>query len=53
MPLRHLFTGSPLGTVGILLLKYLRDTIGYSAVFVTQIGLNNQPNRAVHRDAVC
>ena len=40
MPLHHLFTGSPLGTVGILLLGSIYATqLGMGAVFGTQIGL--------------
>ncbi len=43
MPLRELFTGSPLGTVGIFLLGSIYATqSGMGAVFGTQIGMTTQ-----------
>lgn len=41
MPLRHLFSGSPLGTVGIFLLGSIYATqTGMGAVYGTQIGMS-------------
>jgi hypothetical protein len=53
MPLRELFAGSPLGTVGIFLLGSVYATqSGMGAVFGTQIGMTADADRAVRRDAV-